>query len=292
MHVSVPFEILRKKISAIATAGMGHICMLLVVTGIAAALVSIQKPAAVWVRNSSGHPVPVQKMSRLQHLPRQLHRKLNDNAYTSVNWAGYAVTGAQGSVTDVQASWVVPKVNCANTSADGPNVYASFWTGIDGWTSNSVEQIGTDSDCQSPQGKLNTPTYYAWFEFYPAASYYVGTPSTGFANYVVLPGDQMSAEVKVIGSCNQGPRHQGGGQEFEVIITDLSSVNHWSFNTSSCLNAQRSSAEWITETPYGCKTKSHYCYLPNFGLAGYGDASTPLNNVVAASATVSGVNGG
>src|SRR5262245_38418315 len=80
-----------------------------------------------------------------------LHHR--DRFATSSNWSGYAVTGAPGSVTDVQGSWVVPAVTCSG----GPNQYAAIWVGIDGFNSNTVEQTGTDSDCQN-----GTPTYYAW----------------------------------------------------------------------------------------------------------------------------------
>src|SRR5689334_9151091 len=88
-----------------------------------------------------------------QHPPIIIHRRHGTNV-TSTNWSGYSVTGANGSVNDVKGTWTVPSVvNC--TSA---NQYASFWIGIDGYESNTVEQIGTDSDCQN-----GSPTYYAWF---------------------------------------------------------------------------------------------------------------------------------
>ena len=41
--------------------------------------------------------------------------------------------------------------------------YASFWVGLDGFTSSSVEQTGTDSDCSG-----RTPDYYGWYEMFPA----------------------------------------------------------------------------------------------------------------------------
>jgi hypothetical protein len=267
--------------------------MLLAVTGIAAALVSIEQPAERGAFDSSGHRVPVQRMP-LQHHPMQLHRKLNDSAYTSTNWAGYAVTGAPGSVTDVKASWIVPAVDCTKTSGDGPNVYASFWTGIDGWASNTVEQIGTDSDCETPQGVANVATYYAWFEFYPAGAYYIGNPNSTppFQNNTVTAGDYMTAEVSSSGSCSLGPRHHGGGEEFTAVITDV--TQKWTAQTSSCMNAQQTSAEWITETPYGCKTRSGYCYLPSFVPAEFGQNYQPASdtsNFSASYVTVSGVTG-
>src|ERR1035437_4462946 len=91
------------------------------------------------------------------HDPIIIHER-HGRDVTSGNWGGYAVTGTKGSVTDVKASWVVPAIvgNCPST-----NQYSSFWVGIDGYSSNTVEQIGTDSDCVNSK-----PVYYAWYEFY------------------------------------------------------------------------------------------------------------------------------
>src|SRR4051794_32080572 len=58
---------------------------------------------------------------------------------TSSNWSGYAVTG--GTYTSVSASWTEPSVSCSGTA------YSSFWVGLDGDTSSTVEQTGTDADC-------------------------------------------------------------------------------------------------------------------------------------------------
>ena len=46
-----------------------------------------------------------------------------------------------GTFTDVKGSWTQPTATCTNKTA-----YSSFWVGLDGYNSNSVEQIGTDSD--------------------------------------------------------------------------------------------------------------------------------------------------
>src|SRR5262249_52732221 len=50
---------------------------------------------------------------------------------TSTNWAGYVVTGATGSVTDVKSSWIVPSIQKGCTST---NTYSLAWVGIDGYT--------------------------------------------------------------------------------------------------------------------------------------------------------------
>src|SRR5947207_1402920 len=73
--------------------------------------------------------------------------------YPSSNWSGYSVEAAAHTVTDVKGSWIVPAVTVNGTST----AYAAIWVGIDGSNSNTVEQIGTDSD------QVNgVAVYYAW----------------------------------------------------------------------------------------------------------------------------------
>ena len=97
----------------------------------------------------------------------------------SVNWSGYAVTGAANSITIAQASWTVPKVTCGS----GETSYSAFRVGIHGFSSTTVEQTGTDSDCAH-----GTPTYYAWFEFYPKAS-------KDISKLTISAGDEIGARV-------------------------------------------------------------------------------------------------
>jgi hypothetical protein len=85
------------------------------------------------------------------------------------------------SFTSVYGVWVVPSVICTGVKE---TQYASFWVGIDGYSSNSVEQIGTDSDCDG-----STPSYYAWYEFYPAGSFNIDSVP-------VNPGNVISASVQ------------------------------------------------------------------------------------------------
>ena len=99
-------------------------------------------------------------------------------AVQSANWAGYADTN--DTFNSVASSWTEPTVNCANSNSGldgilglstldgllgGPGAASAFWVGLDGYTSTSVEQLGTDSDCDS-----GTPSYYAWYEMYPNPS--------------------------------------------------------------------------------------------------------------------------
>lgn len=178
-----------------------------------------------------------------RHRPIAIHRQRSEGQYDSYNWSGYAVTGSNGSVTDIYGAWTVPAVNCSAA----PNSYSSFWVGIDGFNSTTVEQIGTDSDCVSLRGQTNTPTYYAWFEFYPQSSYLIEFP-TG-----IQPGDLIIGEVKFTGQSQGGYGWKQSAPQFTVTLTDVTRFETYS-TTSQVPNASQSSAEWIAEAP--CCTKS------------------------------------
>jgi hypothetical protein len=157
---------------------------------------------------------------------RQGSPKIKDETGTSTNWSGYAVDGAAGSITDVSGSWVVPAVT-GPAAKKTKGQYSSFWVGIDGDNSNTVEQTGTDSDWIN-----GAPVYYAWYEFYPAASKNIDTVS-------VHPGDVMTASV-----------HWSSGSSFTLTLTNTT-TNETFVQTGSVSSAQRSSAEWIAEAPAG-----------------------------------------
>jgi hypothetical protein len=161
------------------------------------------------------------------------HRITNS---TSSNWSGYAVTGSK--YTSVSASWTEPSVSCSGTA------YSSFWVGLDGDTSNSVEQTGTDADCSG-----STPQYYAWYEMYP--KYPVNLKGT------VKPGDHLSASVTTDGKGN-----------FVLAITD--STQGWTNTTNAKLRgAALASAEVIAEAP---SSRSGVLPLANFGTVNFTSA--------------------
>jgi hypothetical protein len=156
---------------------------------------------------------------------------------SSSNWAGYALDAPTGSVNDVKGSWIVPAVTCSNK-----NTYSSFWVGIDGDNSPTVEQIGTSSDCN--KGKA---TYYAWYEFYPA--YPVNIPVS------VSPGNVISGEVN----------YDSATGLFTVYIINQNTSGSYT-TTGTVSNAQRNSAEWIAEAPW----RGTVLPLANFGTSYFG----------------------
>src|SRR5438445_5364642 len=117
--------------------------------------------------------------------PRSLSPRMHDCSFQSTNWSGYAVTGASGSVSDAKGSWTVPAIQ---GTCPGTNQYSSFWVGIDGFSTGTVEQTGTDSDCQN-----GVPTYYAWYEFYPHPSFLINGLTIRLEN-------PMTAEASFNGS--------------------------------------------------------------------------------------------
>jgi hypothetical protein len=224
--------------------------------------------AAMLLRPSAPSMVPMKGAALRRHDPIRIHHKRDNQSWDSTNWSGYAVTAGKGDVTDVKGSWIVPPVDCS-ASTGTPGAYSSFWLGIDGWNSNSVEQIGTDSDCASATdgSPTNTGVYYAWFEFYPQASYFIGNPDNGFADFVVQPGDIITAEVKSGSVGGKGP-----GKKFTVT---LKSSRGWNFTATSPGNAQQSSAEWIAEAPC-CGSGNTVLPLASFGTVSYSNSSATI----------------
>jgi hypothetical protein len=186
--------------------------------------------------------------------PATFHGKSAPTTVQSTNWAGWAVSAGSKTVTDVKGSWIVPKIQ---GSCPSSYQYSSFWIGIDGYSASSVEQIGTDSDCQG-----GSPTYYAWFEFYPNPSHYIST-------LTIHPGNIVSAEVHFTGS------------KFTVTLKDLNTSK--SFTKSASVTASRSSAEWIAEAP---ASSSGVLPLADFGKVHFGPDATNVTG--SGKATISG----
>lgn len=144
---------------------------------------------------------------------------------TSTNWSGYAAATnltqpAAGSVSAAVGTWTVPAMDCTTT----PNGYSSVWVGIDGYSSSSVEQLGTEQDCRS-----GSAVYSAWYEMYPKL------PVT--LSLSVAPGDSISASVTYTGKGN-------------FALSLKNNTKGWTFaTTQKNTRAARSSAEWIAEAP-------------------------------------------
>ena len=159
---------------------------------------------------------------------------------TSTNWSGYAVSGF-GPYQSVSSSWRQPPVDCSKT----PTGWSAYWVGLDGDTTNTVEQTGTEADCSK-----GTAVYYAWYEMYP--KYPVNYPNR------VSEGDSLSASVTYLGN-----------GYFTLTLSD--STRGWSHTTTQRLKAAKlGSAEVIAEAPSG---RGGILPLADFGTAAFSAAT-------------------
>jgi len=211
----------------------------------------MRRAALVLAGTLAGLLVPVSGVaagtSMLVRMP--LHRSAVRGTVGSTNWSGYATSNA--SFTDVKGSWVQPTATCSTSGRR----YSSFWVGLDGYTSNSVEQIGTDSDCSSRK----RPVYYAWYEMYPA-----GSVTLSSSKYPVAANDSISAEVAASGAT--------------YTLTLKNVTKGWTYTTTqTSTTAQGSSAEWVAEAPSSCFITCSVLPLANFGTVNFTGSATTGN---------------
>jgi hypothetical protein len=134
----------------------------------------------------------------------------------STNWSGYAALGE--TFTQVEGSWVQPEATCNLKGRQF--ALAAFWVGLDGYENGTVEQTGTEADCEGKE-----PVYYAWYELYPERLYVIPME--------VSPGDEFHAEVT---QSTLFLKNESTGEEKEIEY-DPGSLEF-------------SSAEWIAEKPF------------------------------------------
>jgi hypothetical protein len=141
----------------------------------------------------------------------------------SYNWSGYADTSStDGFFTKVSGDWKQPGVTCNSVEA-----LAATWVGIDGYSSDTVEQDGTLAQCY--QGAAY---YYSWWEMYPS-------------NDIQVVGDTVAPGDKIVAAVNRK------GSSYTLKVTDSTNpANSFkvveSCSSSTCVDT---SAEWIMERP-------------------------------------------
>jgi Peptidase A4 family len=163
------------------------------------------------------------------------HRVARHLVY-STNWSGYAAH--DDTFKSATGRWMQPAADCSAVKGQKETV-ASFFVGLDGFDSGTVEQTGVDAICI---GK--TAIYQPWYEFYPARSFNIA--------HTVQPGDTLTSSVSQNGST--------------VTVTLSDERQGWSESHSqSAAGLAFSSAEWIAEAP----TQQ----LTNFGSVHFGSAS-------------------
>lgn len=155
----------------------------------------------------------------------------------SLNWSGYAAHGK--TYKKISANWVQPTAHCTSS-----NTFSSFWVGLDGFNSQTVEQTGTEADCIGGHAR-----YFGWFEMFPAFPVNFSNP--------VHPGDHFTGSVTFTGSGH-----------YTLVLKDI--TQGWSHTVHKTLNSgKNSSAEVIAEAP---SSQSGVLPLTNFGTVNFSNA--------------------
>jgi hypothetical protein len=153
---------------------------------------------------------------------RHGHAVKGVTAVGSFNWSGYADTATKAQTfTKVSGAWTAPSVTCS-----AEDQITSNWVGLDGFSSSTVEQLGTVGWCF--QGK---PVYFTWFEMFPAGLTEVGT--------TLKPGDKITASVTRTST------------SYALKLTDATTSGNNISVTKTCAltTCKDTSAEWISERP-------------------------------------------
>ena len=170
----------------------------------------------------------------------------------ALNWAGYAVSRGTTTFRFVSAQFTVPTVDCTGVTASG-GAWSGHWIGLDGFRSNTVEQVGVVAGCIDS----TTPAVYqAFWEMFPNAA---NTPTS----IHISPGDAISMSVYY----NRSTR------KFTLTFSDTTSGQSFT-RTKACpagATCRRNSAEAISEAP--SDDTGAILPLANFGTERFGNVS-------------------
>jgi hypothetical protein len=159
----------------------------------------------------------------------------------SINWSGYAdAESGSNTVSQVSGNWTIPAVQCLSAPYQNQDAFLANWVGIDGYTDQTVEQLGTATQCFE-----GVKYYYVWYEMYPAGTVEEGTTACINNNTdCPQPGDQISASVTVTPGSS-------GENNYELTLIDHTNRDESFSVTQQCAAATclDASAEWIVERP-------------------------------------------
>jgi Peptidase A4 family len=169
---------------------------------------------------------------------------------SSSNWAGYA--DVDETFSSVGGSWTEPSTSCTSTLS-----LAAFWVGIDGYSSDSVEQDGTLVECYD-----STAYQFSWWEMYPT-------------NDIQVVGESVAAGDHITGTVVRS------GTSYRLTVTDSTHTANSFTTTQNCSSCANSSAEWIAEAP--CCSGSNVYPLSDFhtwSLSGATVSTTTSSGVI------------
>jgi hypothetical protein len=191
----------------------------------------------------------------------------------SLNWSGFADTSSTSTAddfTNVSGRWTIPSVTCPPGPYRTSGAYIANWVGIDGYSDQTVEQLGTGAQCF--EGVLY---YYVWYEMFPAGTVEEGTTACINDNVnCPQPGDQISASVAVTPGT-------AGNNNYKLSLTDYTRQQESFSVTASCATTTctDSSAEWVIERPAYEPIAGLFQFVPlvYYGRTGFESGSLVAN---------------
>ncbi|KZV64581.1 hypothetical protein PENSPDRAFT_162832 [Peniophora sp. CONT] len=170
----------------------------------------------------------------------------NANVQYSGNWAGAVLVADNATYTAVTATFTVPKPSGSSGAS------ASAWVGIDGDTcSTAILQTGVDFNV-----KDGSPTYDAWYEWYPDYAYdFSGIDfSAGDSVTVTVTASSLTSGTAIIENTTTGKK-----------------VSHTFKNQTQPLC--ETNAEWIVED---FESNGSQVDFANFDTVKFADAKATL----------------
>jgi hypothetical protein len=145
-------------------------------------------------------------------------------------WSGYLVSTFNTTYTSVSADWIQPKTTCPTGKAN-KNAWTLFWVGLDGRTTRTVEQGGSEAQCL--KHKIH---YYAWWEMYPTNSVQSAFP--------VFPGDHIASSVV----------YSAAADTYTVTVDDTTAAHAHSLTVVASTDAASVDPDTYTITQDGVTT--------------------------------------
>jgi Peptidase A4 family len=191
----------------------------------------------------------------------------------SLNWSGFADTSSTSTAddfTNVSGRWTMPAVRCPSGPYRTQGAYIANWVGIDGFSDDTVEQLGTGAQCY--EGVLY---YYVWYEMFPAGTVEEGTTACINDNVnCPRPGDQISASVAVTPG-------SAGNDNYTLSLADHTRPQESFSVNASCAatTCTDSSAEWVIERPAYEPIAGLFQFVPlvYYGRTGFESGSLVAN---------------
>jgi hypothetical protein len=166
--------------------------------------------------------------SHVNHLSQGVAITDSDNTLSFNNWAGALLESSD--ITSVVGTFTVPQPQLPSGADSSTSYCGCAWLGIDGDTdvcpNGGLIQAGTAWCIQG-----DTPSFYAWYEWYPAQDMIT------FDNFDVTAGDEITVTIVATSTST--------GYALLENVSQGTSVRHtWNTESPSLCEA---TGEWIVE---------------------------------------------